>query len=59
MENSRRIYNPVQKDYVTFLKTGEETKGEYTLVEVELQKAAWGFIFTKHIQKNLSVLRAS
>lgn len=36
MENSRKIYNPVQKDYVTFLKTADETAGEYTLVEVEL-----------------------
>jgi quercetin dioxygenase-like cupin family protein len=36
MENPRRIYNPVQKDYVTFLKTAEETKGACTLVEVEL-----------------------
>jgi quercetin dioxygenase-like cupin family protein len=36
MDNSRRIYNPVQKDYVTFLKTASETQGEYTLVEVEL-----------------------
>lgn len=32
----RRIYNPVQKDYVTFLKTSDETNGESTLVEVEL-----------------------
>lgn len=32
----RRIYNPVQKDYVTFLKTHADTNGEYTLVEVEL-----------------------
>lgn len=36
MENSRRIYNPVQKDYVTFVKTAAETNGEYTLVDVEL-----------------------
>ncbi len=36
MENPRRIYNPVQKDYVTFLKTSEETAGKQTLVEVEL-----------------------
>ena len=36
MEESRRIYNPVQKDYVTFLKTSEETGGKFTLVEVEL-----------------------
>lgn len=32
----RRIYNPVQKDCVTFLKTAAETHGEFTLVEVEL-----------------------
>jgi len=32
----RKIYNPVQKDYVTFLKTSADTNGEYTLVEVEL-----------------------
>lgn len=36
MENTRRIYNPIQKDYVTFLKTSEETKGQSTLIEVEL-----------------------
>ncbi len=36
MTNTRKIYNPIQKDYVTFLKTSEETNGEYTLVEVEL-----------------------
>ncbi len=35
MEN-RRIYNPIQKDYVTFLKTSEETNGQSTLLEVEL-----------------------
>jgi len=32
----RRYYNPVQKDYATFLKTSEETGGEYTLIEVEV-----------------------
>lgn len=36
MEIQRQIYNPVQKDYVTFLKTSEETKGECTQVDVEL-----------------------
>jgi quercetin dioxygenase-like cupin family protein len=36
MENSRRIYNPVQKDHVTFLKTSQETGGDCTVVEVEL-----------------------
>lgn len=39
MESMRRIYNPVQKDYVTFLKTAAETNGEYTLVDVELAPA--------------------
>lgn len=34
--NSRSIYNPIQKDSVTFIKTADETNGEYTLVEVEL-----------------------
>jgi quercetin dioxygenase-like cupin family protein len=32
----RKIYNPVQKDTVVFIKTGSDTKNEYTLVEVEL-----------------------
>lgn len=36
MDNPRRIYNPVQKDYVTFLKTSQDTDGVYTRVEVEL-----------------------
>lgn len=32
----RKIYNPIQKDQVIFLKTHADTNGEYTLVEVEL-----------------------
>jgi quercetin dioxygenase-like cupin family protein len=32
----RKIYNPIQKDTVVFLKTHGDTNGEYTLVEVEL-----------------------
>jgi quercetin dioxygenase-like cupin family protein len=36
MINERRIYNPVQKDTVTFLKTSADSNGEFTLVEVEL-----------------------
>ncbi len=32
----RKIYNPIQKDTVTFLKTSADTHGECTLVEVEL-----------------------
>jgi quercetin dioxygenase-like cupin family protein len=34
--DNRKIYNPIQKDIVIFLKTAEDTSGEYTLVEVEL-----------------------
>lgn len=36
MESIRKIYNPIQKDYVTFLQTSADTKGAFTLVEVEL-----------------------
>lgn len=32
----RKIYNPIQKDTVNFLKTFADTNGECTLVEVEL-----------------------
>lgn len=32
----RKIYNPIQKDSVTFLKTSGDTNGTCTLVEVEL-----------------------
>jgi len=32
----RKIYNPIQKDYVTFLKTAADSNGEYTLIEVVL-----------------------
>ncbi len=32
----RKIYNPIQKDQVIFLKTHADSKGECTLVEVEL-----------------------
>jgi quercetin dioxygenase-like cupin family protein len=31
-----RIYNPVQKDYATFLKTANQTGRALTLIEVEL-----------------------
>jgi len=34
--NYRKIYNPIQKDSVVFLKTSDETEGACTLVEVEL-----------------------
>lgn len=33
-DGERRIYNPIQKDYATFLQTSEETGGERTLIEI-------------------------
>ncbi len=35
-QDKRRIYNPIQKDYATFLETSEETGGEHTLIEIEV-----------------------
>jgi len=35
-QHKRRYYNPVQKDATTFLKTSEETGGEYTLMEIDV-----------------------
>ena len=32
----RRIYNPVQKDFATFLETSAQTNGARTLLEIEL-----------------------
>ena len=57
MENPRRIYNPVQRDYVTFLKTAEETNGERTLVEVELApKGGVGLHFHKTYSEKFDCL---
>ena len=57
MANPRRIYNPIQKDYVTFLKTSEETNGEYTLVQVELApKGGVGLHYHKTYSETFEVL---
>lgn len=32
----RRYYNPLQKDYATFLETSEETGGDRALIEIEV-----------------------
>lgn len=32
----RRIYNPIQKDYVNFIETSRDTNGLCTIVDVEL-----------------------
>ncbi len=36
LRDKRRIYNPIQKDYATFLETSDETGGEHTLIEIEV-----------------------
>jgi quercetin dioxygenase-like cupin family protein len=36
VDTARVIYNPVQRDRVTFLKTAAETGGELTLLEMEV-----------------------
>jgi mannose-6-phosphate isomerase-like protein (cupin superfamily) len=35
-QDKRRIYNPIQEDYATFLETSEESGGERTLIEIEV-----------------------
>lgn len=35
----RTFFNPVINDTATFIKTSEETNGEYTLLEIELYKS--------------------
>ena len=43
--NPRRIYNPVQRDAATFLRTSAETGGKLTLIELEV---APGGVVTPH-----------
>ena len=45
----RRYYNPVQKDYATYLETSDETAGKRTLLEIEV---AAGGGNTPHIHKS-------
>ena len=47
----RRIYNPVQKDYATFLETSAETNGLRTLIEIELAPGGGNLV---HYHKALS-----
>ena len=55
----RKIYNPIQKGTVIFLKTAADTNGEYTLVEVELADGGGvACITTKLMLKNLPALMA-
>ena len=35
-QDELRIYNPIQKDYATFLETSGESGGEHSLIEVEV-----------------------
>ena len=51
----RKIYNPIQKDQVTFLKTHADTNGECTLVEVELVEGGSVGIDVKLIEKYVAL----
>ena len=54
---NRKIYNPIQQDYVTFIKTGAKTNGEYTLVEVELANGGGvGLHYHKTYSENFECL---
>ena len=53
----RKIYNPIQRDQVIFLKTHADTDGEYTLAEVELADGGGvGLHIIKPMRKNFRVL---
>jgi quercetin dioxygenase-like cupin family protein len=53
----RRIYNPVQKAYVTFIETAADTGGKRTTVEVELAPGGGaGLHFHKTYIKRFAVL---
>lgn len=55
-----RYYSPIQKDYVTFLKTSEETGGEYTLIEVEFSPGGGNIPhFHKTYDEHLEVLEGT
>ena len=41
---AREIYNPIQRDRVTFLKTAAETGGELTLLEMEVAPGGGNFL---------------
>ena len=57
MESARRIYNPIQKDTVTFLKTFADTDGACTLVEVELaDKGGVGLHYHKTYSETFTCL---
>jgi quercetin dioxygenase-like cupin family protein len=43
---AREIYNPVQRDRVTFLKTAAETGGELTLLEMEVAPGGGNMLHT-------------
>jgi quercetin dioxygenase-like cupin family protein len=56
----RKIYNPVQKDYVTFLQTHEDTGGKMTKVEVELSSGGGvGVHFHKTYSETFEVLEGN
>lgn len=53
----RKIYNPIQKDTVTFLKTSSDSDGDCTLVEVELADGGGvGLHYHKTYSENFTCL---
>lgn len=53
----RKIYNPIQKDTVTFLKTSSDSNGDCTLVEVELADGGGvGLHYHKTYSENFTCL---
>ncbi len=57
MASRRVISNPVLKDKITFLKTAEETNGEYTLLEMELAPGGGNALhYHKHFTEKFTAL---
>jgi len=58
-QDERRYYNPVQKDAATFLKTSEETEGEYTLMEIEIAPGGTKPHYHKTYTESFEVIEGS
>jgi quercetin dioxygenase-like cupin family protein len=52
-----KIYNPIQKDYVTFLEMSHETQEKHTLLEVDLAPSGGvGLHYHKHYSETFEVI---
>ena len=53
----RKIYNPIQKDYVTFLEMSHETDDKHTLLEVDLApNGGVGLHYHHHYTESFEVI---